>query len=289
MRSTPWPNDTFRTVNDARVPPRCRPITTPSKIWMRSLSPSRTFTWTRTVSPAFIAGRSVNWAFSTSSIALMSQLLQDLFFFFVQVRTRQQVRPPIERPAQRLALPPTADFAVIPRQQYLRHLHHSLGRRRVPERNFGRPSVLRKIPQPTVGRVRGHRLLVADDARHEPGDGVEDYQRRQFPAGQHVIPNRQFFRDSLPDPFGGPFVPAAHHDNVFVAAQPLRGLVRERPALRRRHDHRQRLSSLRLDRVKRPENRFRLQDHSRSPTVRHVVHDAMTVGPELTQSPERQR
>ena len=30
MRSTPWPNDTLRTVNDARVPPRCTPMTTPS-------------------------------------------------------------------------------------------------------------------------------------------------------------------------------------------------------------------------------------------------------------------
>ena len=66
MRSTPWPNDTLRTVNEARVPPRCMPMTMPSKIWMRSLSPSRTFTCTRTVSPDFIAGRSVICDFSTS-------------------------------------------------------------------------------------------------------------------------------------------------------------------------------------------------------------------------------
>ena len=51
MRSTPWPNDTLRTVNVARVPPRCMPMTMPSNTWMRSLSPSRTFTCTRTVSP----------------------------------------------------------------------------------------------------------------------------------------------------------------------------------------------------------------------------------------------
>src|SRR5262245_51215163 len=72
MRSTPWPNDTLRTVNDARVPPRCSPITTPSKIWMRSLSPSRTRTCTRTVSPDRIAGRSASCVFSTSSIALIA-------------------------------------------------------------------------------------------------------------------------------------------------------------------------------------------------------------------------
>ena len=34
------------------------PITMPSNTWMRSLSPSRTFTCTRTVSPDFIRGRS---------------------------------------------------------------------------------------------------------------------------------------------------------------------------------------------------------------------------------------
>ena len=44
MRSTPWPNDTLRTVKDARTPPRCMPITMPSYTWMRSLSPSRTLT-----------------------------------------------------------------------------------------------------------------------------------------------------------------------------------------------------------------------------------------------------
>ena len=40
MRSTPTPYETLRTVNEARDPPRCWPITTPSKICTRSLSPS---------------------------------------------------------------------------------------------------------------------------------------------------------------------------------------------------------------------------------------------------------
>src|SRR5258706_7710782 len=75
MRSTPCPNDTFRTVNDARAPPRCRPMMIPSQIWMCSLSPSRTLTCTRPGSPDFIRGRSANCDFSTSSIALISRLL----------------------------------------------------------------------------------------------------------------------------------------------------------------------------------------------------------------------
>src|SRR5262245_56593402 len=42
---------------------------------MRSLSPSRTLTWTLTVSPDFIAGRSANCPFSTSSMSPMFLLL----------------------------------------------------------------------------------------------------------------------------------------------------------------------------------------------------------------------
>src|SRR5438067_2183913 len=139
-RSTPWPNDTLRTVNDARVPPRWTPMTTPSKIWMRSLSPSRTFTWTRTVSPDFIAGRSANCDFSTSSIAPMIprlsflqlcgpavlQFSQNLFLFFVQNRAVQQVRPPLDRPCHRLPLPPATDFGVVSRKQDVGNLQDSL-------------------------------------------------------------------------------------------------------------------------------------------------------------------
>src|SRR5262245_49440308 len=46
----------------------------PSKIWIRSLSPSRTLTCTRTVSPDFIRGRSVSFDCSTSSSALITAL-----------------------------------------------------------------------------------------------------------------------------------------------------------------------------------------------------------------------
>src|SRR5437762_1041982 len=127
MRSTPCPNDTLRTVKEARVPPRCMPMTTPSKTWMRSLSPSRTLTCTLTVSPDFIAGRSANCDFSTISIALMTRsfkLTQHLRFFVVQIRGVQQIRPPCQRPAERLALAPPPDLRVVSRRQYVGHLEH---------------------------------------------------------------------------------------------------------------------------------------------------------------------
>src|SRR5581483_11664204 len=186
MRSTPWPNETLRTVNDARVPPRWMPITTPSKIWMRSLSPSRTFTWTFTVSPARIAGRWASCGCSMRSIAPMSKLLQDVSFFFVQFRVRQQFRPPFERAAQRLALTPPPDLGMIPRQQHVRYANGLVAQRP----HFSRARELREIEQPARERILRHRLLVADHARHEPRDRVEHDERRQFAAGQHVVTDR---------------------------------------------------------------------------------------------------
>src|SRR6478672_7885202 len=164
MRSTPWPNDTLRTVNDARVPPRCRPMTTPSKIWMRSLSPSRTFTCTRTVSPARIAGRSVIWAFSTSSIVLMSELLQNLLLFVIQPCLDQQIRPLVQGPAQRFTFTPPPNLGVVARQQHVGHFQLPFA----ADRNLGRPRVMRKVEQPPRERIRRHRLVVAHHARNVP-------------------------------------------------------------------------------------------------------------------------
>src|SRR6266705_3582577 len=56
MRSTPTPYETFRTVKVELRWPRLLRMTTPSKIWMRSLSPSLIFVCTRTVSPTRNAG-----------------------------------------------------------------------------------------------------------------------------------------------------------------------------------------------------------------------------------------
>src|SRR5206468_9385069 len=106
-------------------------MTTPSKIWMRSLSPSRTLTCTRTVSPDLIAGRSASCCFSTRSIALIaapflqachsaiSQFAQDLFLFFVQIGRGQQVGPPSQRAAHGFALAPAPDLGVVPREQHV--------------------------------------------------------------------------------------------------------------------------------------------------------------------------
>src|SRR4051812_39156603 len=106
---------------------------------MRSLSPSRTLTCTRTVSPDFIAGRSVACDFSISSIApiissiaelqlrRVAELAKYLLLFFVQNRAGQQIRPLGQRAAERLPLPPPPDFRVVSRQQDVGNPQSSLG------------------------------------------------------------------------------------------------------------------------------------------------------------------
>ena len=65
----------FRTVIVERRPPFFQPMMIPSKTWMRSLSPSLIFVWTRTVSPMRSFGRSVRrYCFSISSMTVFMAL-----------------------------------------------------------------------------------------------------------------------------------------------------------------------------------------------------------------------
>ena len=59
-----------RTVKRSLVPRPRRPITIPEKTWIRSLSPSTTRVWTRTVSPTENSSGSLRW--SAASIFLNS-------------------------------------------------------------------------------------------------------------------------------------------------------------------------------------------------------------------------
>src|SRR5437867_12472925 len=256
MRSTPWPNDTLRTVKDARVPPRCIPMTTPSKIWMRSLSPSRTLTCTRTVSPDFMAGRSVSCGFSTSSIALIpysfgalgDELAQNVLLFFVQLRLAQQLRPARQRAAQRLALAPAANLGVIARQQHVGHLQHRWAHRIGPG-HLSRPRVLRKIEQPPAERILHYRLLVADHPRNEPRDRVQNHQRRQLAAAQDVVADRNLLGDARAHALVHPFVSTAKEHDMRQTAHALRLGLREPRPLRRGQDDGERPPALGFDGV----------------------------------------
>src|SRR5438132_13789578 len=148
MRSTPTPYDTLRTVKVELRCPRLRRMTTPSKIWIRSLSPSLIFVCTRTVSPTRNAGtcpRASGFTFlsSTSSIAfarIFAPLLRTCLcrvsycslktkesssFFSLdepqvlgrEAQLLEQVRAPFPRAQQGLLPAPARDAGVVPAEQ----------------------------------------------------------------------------------------------------------------------------------------------------------------------------
>ena len=76
MRSTPTPFEILRTVNVSDTPAPRRAMQTPSKAWRRSLSPSRTRTFTRSVSPERKGGTSRVHSFWVSMNGCMVRLVE---------------------------------------------------------------------------------------------------------------------------------------------------------------------------------------------------------------------
>ena len=88
----------------------------------------------------------------------------------------------MQRQLNRLPLPPLANLAVMARDQHV-------GNFPVPE--LRRPRVVRIVEQPARKRIAGDRIFVADDTRNQPRHRVDDDERRQFAAAEHVVADRQ--------------------------------------------------------------------------------------------------
>ncbi len=71
-------------------------------------------------------------------------------------------------------------------QQHRRHRQFALRGRQ----DLG-PAVVRTVEQALLEAVLQVRLLVAQHAGHQARDGVQQGQRRQFPAGQHEVAQAQ--------------------------------------------------------------------------------------------------
>src|SRR5690242_16748259 len=131
-----------RTVNISFKPRPRLPITTPVKIWIRSLSPSTTLVCTRTVSPTpKFAGFLRNC--SDSILSSIAWFIKSLLWWRLGAATTDcfevgQVRSSFERPLLRLFAPPLFDLRVISREQNIRHLHAA---------KLGWPRVLRIFQQ----------------------------------------------------------------------------------------------------------------------------------------------
>src|SRR4051794_10265753 len=203
VRSTPTPKLTFRTVNVSRTPPPCRRMTTPWKTWMRSRLPSRTRTWTLTVSPGRNSGTSLRReAASIESRVCMVTVLaperaqaRSMCFGrrlstvpqqagqWKNSRSAEQVRPVLLGAPQRLLAPPPLDRRVVAGDEHAGHLQPTPARR---------PRVGRRLQEgATVGTLRerllDHRRRVAHEAGKQPSDGLDDDERRDLSAGEHVV------------------------------------------------------------------------------------------------------
>src|SRR6266545_132233 len=150
-------------------------MTTPSKIWICSLSPSLIFVWTRTVSPERKWGTSALRYFASMSLMALrsialspSQLVvsgsQEPEVLIAQRQPREEVGAPLARGLERLAPPPPLDPPVVPRQEDLRNLHPPVGRG---------PGVVRVLQQPSFTRkaLRSGGALVSEHPRDEPRGG----------------------------------------------------------------------------------------------------------------------
>src|SRR5579863_3720600 len=124
-----------RTVKVAFNPCPRRPMTTPEKIWMRSLSPSTTLVWTLTESPTPNSSGFFRYC-SDSILSSNAWFINSLFRFLFH-----QVRPALFCPLFRLLNAPFRDFRVVAREQHLGHFHAA---------KFRRPRIVRILQQPVA-------------------------------------------------------------------------------------------------------------------------------------------
>src|SRR5271157_246205 len=108
-----------RTVKVEFNPCPRRPMTTPEKIWMRSLSPSITLVWTRTVSPTPNSEAPLRYC-SDSILSNNAWFIKCLSLLCLLLAP--QVRPPRLRPQDGLLPAPFFDLRMVAGQEHRRHL-----------------------------------------------------------------------------------------------------------------------------------------------------------------------
>ena len=195
------------------MPPPRRRMTVPSKTWMRSRLPSTTLADTFTVSPVASSGRSVrSWSWTISSSTFTRRFLDSSWAAVaaggVVRRAARTARPAAEY---------STGLAAVSRRRPAsasRSGRRAAGPRRAPARaasartapwspevedrparpcrgTTARPRVLRVLEQPArerlLRRSRPSSMAPGQQAEH----GVDDDERRQLAAGQHVVADRQ--------------------------------------------------------------------------------------------------
>src|SRR5579883_1602751 len=206
FRSTPSPCTMRRTMNISRDPLPDRPMTTPLKTWIRSLSPSRIRTWTSTVSPMSNLG--VDDFMVDCSTTLIS------WFCIVPSFPNGSSQPGMPGSPLSAAVgpAPSCDRGVVAAEQDLRDR---------PAAVDARPGVLRILESSVrpKGLVDGA-LGIPKHSGDQPHDRVEDNHRGHLTSREDEIADRkQFGLKNLDDAFIEALVPSAEQDQARFAGQ----------------------------------------------------------------------
>ena len=154
---------------------------------------------------------------------------------------------------------------MIPAAQHVRH---------PPSAPLLRPRVVRPVEQRPVGAERFllRRLRVPEDSRQQPDRRVDDPQRRELAARQHVVPDRQLLVNRLVDqPLVDAFVAPCQPQEPRQRRQPPGGGLVERPTLRGQVDPGTAGGEPVAGGGNRRRHRLDLQHHPRAAAVRAVI------------------
>lgn len=103
-----------------------------------------------------------------------------------------------------------------------------------------RAGEVRRIKQGSTGLVTEAKgvllggVLVSKYARKKPGDGVDEYQCREFASAEHIVADAEFQRgEGLDDPLVNAFIVPGNQKNSFFLRQRFDRGLRGSPSLRR--------------------------------------------------------
>src|SRR5436190_14163460 len=250
-----------RTVNISLRPWPRRPMTTPEKTWIRSLSPSTTLVWTRTLSPTEKFGTSLRNC-SDSILSSNAWFINSKF----NNHLSKQVRSAFLRPEPRLLGTPAGDLGVVARNQNIGNFHPA---------ELSRPRVLRILEQPEVERFFMRTGVIAQHARQQPRYRVHNHHCRQRAVRQHVIANGQLIvRQPFAHAFIKTFVMAGDEQQMLESGQFAGDCLVKGSSRRRKQNHASVFPREAFDCFK---ERFRLEQHARPAAKGPVVHGAMPV------------
>ena len=127
-------------------------------------------------------------------------------------------------------------------------------------------------------------VFIAQHARHQASDRVDQHQRGELTPGQNVIPDRDLIgREMFPHPLINPLVAAADQRQSIVLRQLAGHCLVEHPTLWREQNNRRAIDRLGEHRLHRLEDRPRFHYHAAPTPISDIVGRSVAVLREFPQ------